>query len=57
MEELSATKLEQLNRMPIIEASISKSDDGRWVIHRTTITSIKPVKYYQKMLEAEDADS
>lgn len=57
MEELSATKLEQLNRMPIIEASISKSDDGKWVIHRTTITSIKPVKYYQKMLEAEDANS
>ncbi len=50
-EELSAAKIEQLNKMPIIEASLNKSDDGKWVIHRTTITSIKPVKYYEKMLE------
>jgi len=49
--ELSPTKLDQLNKMPIIESSVCKSDDGKWVINRTTITSIKPIKYYQKMLE------
>ncbi len=50
-EELTQTKIEQLNKMPIIETNVGKSDDGKWVIHRTTITSIKPIKYYQKVLE------
>ena len=51
-EELTPTKIEQLNKMPIVESSVGKSDDGKWVIHRTVITSIKPIKYYQKMLES-----
>ncbi len=50
-EELSPTKIEQLNKMPIVESIVTKSDDGKWVIHKTTITSIKSIKYYQKMLE------
>ena len=50
-EELTPTKIEQLNKMPIIETSMGKSDDGKWVIHKTTITSIKPIKYYEKMLD------
>lgn len=50
-EELTSAKIEQLNKMPIVESSVTKSDDGKWVIHKTTITSIKAVKYYQKMLE------
>ena len=50
-EELSSTKIEQLNKMPIVESSVMKSDDGKWIIHKTTITSIKATKYYQKMLE------
>ena len=51
MEELTSTKIEQLNKMPIVESSVTKSDDGKWVIHKTVITSIKATKYYQKMLE------
>ncbi|MEA2036948.1 MAG: hypothetical protein U9O94_05535 [Nanoarchaeota archaeon] len=51
-EELSASKIEQLNKMPIVESTVGKSDDGKWVIQKTTITSIKPTKYYQKMLES-----
>ena len=51
MDELTPTKIEQLNKMPIIEATVSKSEDGKWVIQKTTITSIKPIKYYQKMLD------
>ncbi|MFH1849527.1 MAG: hypothetical protein ABH879_05050 [archaeon] len=50
-EELTPTKIEQLNKMPIMESSVTKSDDGKWVIHRVVITSIKSIKYYQKMLE------
>ena len=51
MEELSQTKIEQINKMPIIESSVSKSDDGKWVIQKVIITTIKPVKYFEKMLE------
>ena len=51
MEELSKSKIEQLNKMPIIESTVNKSDDGKWVIHKTIITSIKPIKYYEKMFE------
>lgn len=39
--ELSEKKLEQLNKMPIIESVITKSEDGQWVIHKTIITDIK----------------
>lgn len=49
--ELTSAKIEQLNKMPIVESSVSKSDDGKWIIHKTIITSIKSIKYYQKMLE------
>lgn len=50
-EELTQNKIEQLNKMPIVESNVTKSDDGKWVIQKTTITSIKSIKYYQKMLE------
>ena len=42
-------KLDQV-RAPIIETQISKSKDGRWILHRTIITDIKPVKYFEKVL-------
>jgi hypothetical protein len=37
-------------RPPIVEAQISKSKDGKWIIHRTIITDIKPVGYFQAVL-------
>ena len=49
--ELSETKLEQLNRQPVIETTLSKSQDCKWLIHRTVITDIKPIAYYEKVLE------
>ena len=51
MEELTTSKIEQLNKMPIIECHVNKSDDGKWIIHKTVITSIKPVKYFEKVLQ------
>ena len=48
--KLSNIKIEQLSRQPIIESSISKSEDGKWVIHKTIITDIKPVSYFEKVL-------
>jgi hypothetical protein len=49
--ELSEKKLEQLNKQPIVETSIKRSEDGKWVVHKTTITDIKPVTYFEKVLE------
>lgn len=40
-------------RPPIVEAQISKSKDGKWIIHRTIITDIKPVGYYREVLKPE----
>lgn len=36
---------------PILETQITKSKDGKYIIHRTVITDIKPVKYYEKVME------
>lgn len=47
----SKIKQEQFNRQPIIESSVAKSEDGKWIIHKTTITDIKPVSYFEKVLE------
>ncbi len=38
---------------PILESSIRSSEDGKWVIFKTTITTIKPVTYVEKVLSPE----
>ena len=48
---LSSVKIEQLSKQPIIESQVSKSEDGKWLIHKTVITDIKPVSYFEKVLE------
>ena len=50
MEKLSETKIEQLNKQPIVETSMAKSEDGKWIVHKTTITDIKPVSYMEKVM-------
>ena len=47
---LSSTKIEQLAKQPIIESYVSKSEDGKWLIHKTIVTDIKPVSYFEKVL-------
>ena len=54
MEKLSETKIEQLNKMPVIETAETLSGDGRWYIHKTVITSLKPVKYLEKVLNGKE---
>ena len=46
----SQTRVEQLNKQPILENQITKSEDGKWIIHKTIITDIKPVSYFEKVL-------
>jgi len=41
---------------PILESSYRKSKDGKYLIHRVTITTIKPVKYVEKVLESEEEE-
>ena len=48
--ELSEKKMEQLNKQPIVESSIKRSEDGKWIVHKTTITDIKPLAYFEKVM-------
>jgi hypothetical protein len=52
---LTTRKEEQLREMPIIKSSIGKSKDGKYIIQRTIITSIKPVVYYEAVLNGKMA--
>ena len=49
-------KLKQLEKAPIIETYINLSKDGKYVIHKTVITDIKPVTYYEKVFKGEPAE-
>jgi len=48
---LSEKRIEQLQKQPILETHISKSEDGKWVIHKTVITDIKPLSYIEKVMQ------
>ncbi|MBU0460654.1 MAG: hypothetical protein KJ771_07665 [Nanoarchaeota archaeon] len=39
---------------PIVETQVMKNKDGKYVIHKTIITDIKPVKYYEKVFESKE---
>ena len=39
--------------MPVIESSVTKSEDGKWVIHKTVITDLKPVSYMEKVMKGK----
>ena len=51
---LTEWKEEALKRMPIIETAVKLSEDGKTVIHRTTITDLKPVEYYKAVMDGFD---
>ena len=36
-----------LRDMPIIRSTVRKSEDGEYIIQQTTITSVKPLAYYE----------
>ncbi|MBS3107449.1 hypothetical protein J4468_00895 [Candidatus Woesearchaeota archaeon] len=52
MIELREKKIEELNKQPIVETTIRKSDDGKWIIHKVSITDIKPVSYLEKVMDS-----
>ncbi len=47
---LGEKKIEQLSKQPIIESFVTRSQDGKWIVHKTMITDIKPVSYFEKVL-------
>lgn len=51
---LSQKKIKQLLEQPLLESSVGLSKDGKWVIHKTIITDIKSVKYYEKLGNPRD---
>ena len=51
--ELTEKKIEQLLKQPIIESQVRKSKDGQWVIHRTIMTDIKPIKYLERVMNGK----
>jgi hypothetical protein len=50
---LTNFKEEQLKKMPMMEFIVRKSKDGKYIIHKTIITDIKPIAYYDKVLSSE----
>jgi len=61
----SKNKEKMLKQMPIIRSEVRKSKDDKYLIHRTTITTIKPKEYYEvilndmneiKAVEGDDSD-
>ncbi len=53
---LTNKKEEQLRQMPIIQNRIKRSKNGRYLIQRTIITSIKPIEYYAAILKNAQKD-
>lgn len=51
---LTNKKEEQLRKMPMIEAKLMKSKDGKYLIHRTIITHVRPLAYYKAIVEEEE---
>ena len=43
-------KNQQFENKPIVETQLSMSKDKKYVIHKTVITDIKPVKYWEKVV-------
>ncbi|MFT4283116.1 MAG: hypothetical protein ACMXX6_01685 [Candidatus Woesearchaeota archaeon] len=51
---LTNKKEEQLKEMPLIKSKVSKSKDGRFLVHKTEIVTIKPVAYYEAVLSNDE---
>lgn len=51
---LTQKKIEQLKKQPIVESRVFKSQDGKYIVHRTSIINIKPIEYYKSIMAKED---
>ena len=51
---LSDKKEKQIKRMPRIETRVEKLPGKNLLVHRTIITDIKPIAYYNAVIENAD---
>jgi len=54
---LSNRKEEQLKKMPIVQARVFKSKNGKLLVHKTIITDIKPLEYYKAVFDGPGAEA
>jgi hypothetical protein len=54
---LTNTKEDQLRKMPIVQARVFKSKNGKFLVHKTVITDIKPLEYYKVVFEGPAAET
>jgi hypothetical protein len=47
---LTPKQEQRIKEMPIIETRITKSKDGKYLLHRTTMTTIRPMSYYEAII-------
>ena len=48
---LTNKKEQQLRKMPIVQTVIRRSKDGRFLIHKVIMTTIRPIAYYKAILD------
>jgi hypothetical protein len=53
---LTEKKAEQLKKMPHISQRIFKTKDGRFLVHQTRISTVRPLEYYEKVVENNQED-
>ena len=53
---LTNKKEEQLKEMPVIRSRVTKSKDGRFLVHKTEIVTIKPLAYYEAVLSNDEIE-
>ena len=51
---LTTKREDLLKKMPQIETKLSRSKDGKYLIHKTVITSVRPVNYYEAVIAGEE---
>jgi len=44
-------KLDQLKKMPLIESKVFKTPDNKFLVHRTILSFVKPVEYFQAIID------
>jgi hypothetical protein len=52
--ELTDKKIEQLKKMPLIQTRIRRLKDSNLILHQTTISDIKPIEYYEAVVDREN---
>lgn len=51
--QFSERKVQELNDQPVVESFIHISKDGKWFVHKTIITDIKPMSYIRVAIDNE----